>query len=113
MLALTGRISAEEYSELQNLPQTDYHIYEQRPSASTPNWAESLIAEVTSIDETILANAIPGYREMTPEEREERYSPDFRSQLFDLATSGRITPEERKQVLKDLLPNRYSRFQHL
>ncbi|HEY7809178.1 MAG TPA: hypothetical protein VIA98_02220 [Allosphingosinicella sp.] len=113
MLALTGRISAEEYSELQNLPQTDYHIYEQRPSASTPSWAESLIAEVASIDETILENAIPGYREMTPEEREERYSPDLRSQLFDLATSGRITPEERKQVLKDLLPNRYSRFQHL
>ena len=110
MLALTGRIGAEEFAKLGDRPQTEYSPYEERPAASAPDWAQPLVAEVESIDETILVNAIVGYREMTPEQREERYSLDLWRQLFELGTSGRMTPEERKQVLDDLLPPRYSRF---
>jgi hypothetical protein len=110
MLALTGRISAEEFAELKERPQTEYRPYEERSPASTPAWANPLVEEVNSIDETVLANAIPGYRDMTPEQREERYCPDLGRQLFELAISGRITPEEHRQVFADLMPHRRSRF---
>jgi len=106
MLALSGRITAEEFAELKERSQTEYRPYEERPSSSTPIWAEGLVEEVMLIDETVLANAIPGYREMPPEQREERYCPDIHRQLFELAVSGRITPEERKQVLENLVTHR-------
>lgn len=68
MLALTGRISADEFALLKERPQTEYRPYEEQPPASTPPWANGLIEEVKSIDETVLANAIPGYHEMTAEQ---------------------------------------------
>jgi hypothetical protein len=105
ILALSGKITAEEFADLKERSQTEYRPYEERPPAPRSDWAQPLVEEVKSIDETVMAYAIPGWLDMTPEQREESYCPRPRilKTLRELALSGRITPEEHKQVLDNLI----------
>jgi hypothetical protein len=108
LLAISGRVSLDEFEELEERPQTEYADYEARRPATRAEWAESLMGEVREIDETVLANAIVGYWEMSSEQREERYCHGLNKLLYELAVEGKIAPEERQQVVGSLIRNFYT-----
>jgi hypothetical protein len=109
LLALAGQVTAEEFAALQDVHQREFYAFEQRPQAPRQPWAEPLAEEVGQIDETIMAFAIAGYGTMTEDERDERYCHGIDRLLFQLARTGRMGQEEKRELYALLVPDRYSR----
>ena len=109
LLALSGRIGLEEFAELELLGHTAFRPFELRPAGPRPAWAEPLIEEVRQLDELVLAHAIEDYASLSQDERDELYCHGLDRKLYLLASSGRLGQEERSDLYRLLIENRYSR----
>jgi hypothetical protein len=109
LLALSGRITESEFAALGNAHQREFAPFEQRPEAPRPEWAQPLANEVRAIDEAEIASAISHYPTLTQDQKEERYCVGIDTLFHELATTGRLGQDEKRDLYRVLLPSRYSR----